>query len=341
MVGQRSSGKEGPSGIVFLFWLMLVAGPWLFPDDARAVDCPGTHAVGYRTLALADGREVSVWYPATSDAKSAEDGRRDDASPPLAACASRWPLVLFSHGLAGCNEQAVFITAEIARHGYVVVAPNHRDAICGIALTRKLGGREGRQPSFFLPQQWTADAWRDRMLDLRNALRLVLHDPALGRAVDPGRIGLMGHSLGGYTVVGMAGGWQDWNLPGVRAVLAFSPYVLPYLVQGRLAHLRVPVMYQGGEFDLGITPNLVREGGAFDASASPKYLVELANATHMAWTNLPCRDHPRIADCLAAVPNARHVDDYAIAFLDRYLKSLPAPLLDGRGKGLEQYRKRK
>ncbi|HEY2345844.1 MAG TPA: dienelactone hydrolase family protein [Xanthomonadaceae bacterium] len=320
--------------------LSLLALAWC--GGARAA-CEGMYPVGYRTLSLADGREVSVWYPATrasaSTPHAGAPNRGEHADSPVATCAARWPLVLFSHGLAGCNEQAVFITEEIARHGYVVAAPNHRDAICGVVLERKFPGRPGStRPPFLQPQRWTADAWRERMLDLRETLRLVQGDAALGRAIDPTRVALMGHSLGGYTVLGMAGGWPDWSLPGVRAVLAFSPYVLPYLAQHRLAQLRVPVMYQGGTYDFGITPNVVRPGGAYDASAAPKYLVELAGATHMAWTNLPCSDHRLVADCLAAVTNARLVDAYAIAFLDRHLKGEHAPLLDESGDGLAAYR---
>ena len=301
-----------------------------FGANARAAECGGPFAVGFRKLSLADGRDVSVWYPLPSASSGAND-RAAQGCP-------RLPLVLFSHGLAGCGTQSVFITEEIARHGYVVAAPDHRDAICGTGLLRKLRDRSAAtKPSFLEPQLWTDAAWRDRMLDLRETLRVVLADPELEHAIDASRIGLMGHSLGGYTVIGMAGAWPGWDLPGVRAVLAFSPYVEAYIAQDRLAQLRVPVMYQDGTLDLGIASHVVGPGGAYAKSPAPKYLVELADATHMAWTNLPCGDSDT-ADCLAAVPNARLVDDYAIAFLDRDLKGQPSPLLDGRGVGLAEYR---
>ncbi|MBS0194696.1 MAG: dienelactone hydrolase family protein [Proteobacteria bacterium] len=298
--------------------------------------------MGQRQLALPDGREIALWYPAASDAKDAR----------IAACAARWPLVLFSHGVFGCNEQAIYITQEIARHGYIVAAPNHRDAICGIATRRTFPSPpDSDRPAFLDPAIWKAKAWRERMLDLRDTLRSVQADPELGRAIDFDRIGLMGHSLGGYTVLGMAGGWPGWGLSAgkssdesrsrVRAVLAFSPFVQPFLAQRRLRELRVPVMYQGGSLDFGMTPNLVRAGGAYDVSRAPKYLVEFAAASHLLWTNLPCDGYARIAACLAAVPNARGVDAYALAFLDRYLKAVAAPLLDGKGDGLRAYRFRR
>jgi malonyl CoA-acyl carrier protein transacylase len=50
----------------------------------------------------------------------------------------------------------------------------------------------------------------------------------LYRRVDTERIGAIGHSLGGYTVLGLAGGRASWREQRVRAVLGLSPYVAPY-----------------------------------------------------------------------------------------------------------------
>jgi predicted dienelactone hydrolase len=131
-------------------------------------------------------------------------------------------------------------------------------------------------------------------------------------------VGLIGHSLGGYTVLGLAGGWPSWRRPEVKAVLAWSPYCAPFLAHGDLVGLRVPVMYQGGTIDLGITPSVVRPGGCFDRTASPTYLVELEGAGHFAWTNL----NHRFDDTITA---------YSIAFLRKYLE-------DGDGAALGRQR---
>lgn len=69
--------------------------------------------------------------------------------------------------------------------------------------------------------------------------------------------------------------------------------------------------------------------------------VELAEARHMAWIKLTCRDCAHVAVCLAAVPRARLVDGFAIALLDRHIKDRPAPLLDGLGTDLLRYRVRR
>ena len=58
-------------------------------------------------------------------------------------------------------------------------------------------------------RRWTDQSEIDRLHDLRAVIRLIANDPQLARIVDVSRIGAVGHSLGGYTVVGMAGGWAD------------------------------------------------------------------------------------------------------------------------------------
>jgi predicted dienelactone hydrolase len=41
------------------------------------------------------------------------------------------PLILFSHGLGGCETQSTFLTQGLAEAGYVVVGVRHADARCG------------------------------------------------------------------------------------------------------------------------------------------------------------------------------------------------------------------
>ena len=324
-------------------WLCLCCLSCAASARAQAAGCDGPFSVAYRTLSLADGREVSVWYPTLSKrpdpALRHRDADRLDAAP-VAAC-ERWPLILFSHGMAGCATQAVFITEQIARQGYVVAAPNHHDAICGRDTRDQRWRRDSTQPSFLLPGLWDARARRDRVADLRETVQLVcVHDPDLSRAIDASAASaLMGHSLGGYTVIGMAGGWTGrWRMPGVRAVLAFSPYVEPFIAHHRLGQLQVPVMYQGGTLDFGITPSVERDGGAYALSPAPKFFLDLAGATHVAWTDWLCRDADSVSGCLADTPNAKLIDAYALAFLDHFLKGRPEPLLTGKGDGLAIWR---
>ncbi|HXY25047.1 MAG TPA: hypothetical protein VEI73_10380 [Candidatus Acidoferrum sp.] len=150
------------------------------------------------------------------------------------------------------------------------------------------------------------------------------------------KIGLAGHSLGGYTVVGIAGGWQSWIDPRIRAVLALSPYVMPFQVKSTLGNVHVPLMYQGGTLDVGITPFLEGPKGAYAAANSPVYFVKLKAAAHLAWAN--CGNERTTQSCLANVANARLIADYGIAFFDRYLKGLHEPFLEQINSSLAEYK---
>jgi predicted dienelactone hydrolase len=151
------------------------------------------------------------------------------------------------------------------------------------------------------------------------------------------RVGAVGHSLGGYTVVGMAGGWASWATPQVKAVVALSPYVAPFVAHGTIGKLAAPVMYQGAQFDWGITPALEGPDGAFARSAAPKFFVKLRRGTHFEWTNFLCSGQPNVEACLRNNRNAYLITRYTAEFLDRYLKDRPSPGLAAGASGLEKY----
>ena len=327
--------------ILALVLAAFAAGAWL---PASAADCGGRFSAGYRVLPLDDGRKLAVWYPSAAaeqppvgSTTSRGFAARVAKDAPPAAC-PRVPLVLFSHGWGGCALQSIFITEELARTGYVVAAPDHADAACRIGTDEVNLGRMRVDRSFLDPASWNERSEIGRLHDLRSSIRAVQADAQLARIADTSRIGAVGHSLGGYAVLGMAGGWPTWKTPQVRAVLALSPYALPFLLKGSLAGLQVPVMYQGAALDWGMTTSLEGPQGAYAASAPPKYFVKLAGGTHFEWTNMACAGTPDVAACLRARPNAALIDRYGIAFLDRHLKGKPAELLASPGRGLDAYR---
>ena len=211
---------------------------------------------------------------------------------PPAAC-PRVPLVLFSHGLGGCGLQSTFLTEELARRGYVVAAPDHADAAtCGIdGEALRLQNLRTEQP-LLEPARWTEQSEIGRLHDLRATIAKVSSDPALARIADTTRIGAVGHSLGGYAVLALGGAWPTWRTHEVKAVVALSPFVMPFIAHGTLPKLAVPVMYQGAEFDWGMTPAIEGPKGAFAASPAPRYYVRLRGGTHVEWTNLGCLGTP-------------------------------------------------
>ena len=209
----------------------------------------------------------------------------------------------------------MFFTEALAQRGYIVVAPNHLDAHCD-------GDTQPPSPSeqsFAKPENWTPDTYSSRRDDLRSVLDFVLANPTLAPHVDVARIGGAGHSLGGYSMMAMAGAWPSWTDARYRAILLFSPYSAPFLTQGTVGQIRIPVMYQGGQLDIGITPYISRPGGVYDSSNRAKYFVEFYGAGHLAWTNASAQDR-----------SAKQINDYGIAFLDEYLKGEPQRLLNAK-----------
>jgi len=315
---------------------ILLAPVLSFASGANAQSaCRYPYSVGF-TVATIAGLRVALWYP-TAAMPSPYDYNGQlsgivakDAAP---ACGPV-PLVVFSHGLGGCGTQSLFFTEELARHGYFVAAPDHDDAtFCTVDNTRGNPGNLRPPVPLRDPNAWTDQTYVDRRDDLEGLLDALLVDPVYAITINASAIGAAGHSLGGYTVLGLGGAWASWKDPRVKAVLAFSPYIQPFWSQGTLPTMQVPVMYQGAQFDIGETPWLQGPNGAYAQSNPPKYFAELRAASHFIWSNVACSKTGTVQACLA-LANPSLIDAYAIAFLDAYLKGRFSPLLSGGGVGL-------
>jgi predicted dienelactone hydrolase len=250
-----------------------------------ALGCATLPAKTRESVSIA-GLNVAVWEQPAA------------ASVPAAAR----PVIIFSHGFHGCYIQSDFLMTALAAAGYIVFAPNHRDATCAAGRGSWL---ERPALPFGQPARWDDSTYRNRAEDIRLLIAALHTDSRFADRLDWSRLALAGHSLGGYTVLGLAGAWPSWKLPEIKAVLALSPYVQPFLARGTLGGLTVPVMYQGGTRDWGITPALRGSSGAYDQTPKPKYFIEFKNATHLAWTDLGSRDRPAITA-------------YSLGFLDDY-----------------------
>lgn len=230
------------------------------------------------------------------------------------------PLILFSHGFGGCAQQSSTLTQALADAGYAVLAPNHKDQGCERYITSGWLGAawaamtgKGPDKSFSDHAAWDATTEVSRRDDMNALLAYALHDARYKDAIDPSHIALMGHSLGGYTVLGMAGGWSEWRDPRVKAVLALAPFSTPFLDKATLGQIKAPVMYQVGTKDSLVGPELVAQ--SYAQTKAPRYFVVLERASHYAFTELDQDYQTTIAK-------------YAIGFFDRELLHKPAPVLD-------------
>jgi predicted dienelactone hydrolase len=147
----------------------------------------------------------TVWYPVTPAAGLQETQQfigsarspqflagKAAVNAPLAAAPAKFPLILLSHGSGGSAAQLGWLGPELARHGYIVVAVNHP-------------GNNALEP-------YTAEGfvlWWERATDLSNAINQIVVDATFGARIDQTRIGAAGFSLGGYTVLALAGARID------------------------------------------------------------------------------------------------------------------------------------
>lgn len=273
-----------------------------------------------------------LWYP-TKAAEERFDYRGQigavakDAEP----APGRHPVIVFSHGFLGGADQVLFLTEELARHGYIVAAVDHADA------NRAKRTQPLPVPNFADAKSWNDTKFRDRRDDLAALLDLVLAwdgdgQQPLHQRVQRSAIGAAGHSLGGYSVFGWAGAWPAWKDERIKAVCLYSPYTMPFITQGQPANVALPVMFQGGTWDWAITPFLAP---VYERLSSPKYSLVLKRETHFGWTNLVSVGKTT-AECVRQ-GNPKLIAEFSVAFFDRHLRNAPAPRLEQRDESLASF----
>lgn len=160
-----------------------------------------THNVGVRYLEVdVPGRsvplKVTVWYPAYSGGRKiligdSENFKGTEAWYEAPILDGHFPLILVSHGLGGNVAGLSWLTTALAEAGFIVAGPNHPGTTTGDATP------EG-----------TARIW-ERTADISAMLTNLLGDPAWGKHIDSQRVGALGYSLGGGTVLLLAGARVD------------------------------------------------------------------------------------------------------------------------------------
>lgn len=315
----------------FLCVLSCVAG---CADDAGPEDegapqpappeAAGPYAIGVTTVEVQSGDRtlpVEVWYPARGGGEPAEyvlkvgvlelarlpspRGARRDAQ--LDRRGAPYPAVVFSHGNGGTRIQSVYLTEYLVTHGFVVAAPDHVGNTFAEQVNKALA----------IPP---AEAAALRPGDVSRALDALLErsdapDGTLSGSTDASRLGVAGHSFGGYTTLRVAGatidtaavlaeclaggglicdGWENVEMPASQAdprfvsALAHAPGGAQAMYGGNrngFADVSMPVMIQGGTTD-AITPWATEQEAPFDSLPAPKSLLGIEKAGHFTFSDM-------------------------------------------------------
>jgi predicted dienelactone hydrolase len=144
-----------------------------------------------------------VWYPAEAGLEEKDQyigdpplfyAGRAAKDAPLAPSWGTYPLVALSHGTGGSALQTAWLGTYLAARGYIVVAVNHpgNNVVTG-----------------YTPQGFVE--WWERARDISLVISEMLADRRFGTKIDHERIGAAGFSLGGYTMMELAGATTDFN----------------------------------------------------------------------------------------------------------------------------------
>ena len=216
----------------------------------------GPHQVAASTTEAADQARghlfpIEIWSPVQSGVR---------------------PLIVFSHFSGGHGRTATYLCTHLDSHGYVVAAMDHSEVVAPDLARRADETAEERAARINA-------IIASRVPDVRFLL-----DHLLGGAadveLDAARIGLVGHSFGGWTV--LATPEVDSR---VRSVVALAPggssSPRPGILPLRLSFdwgRDVPTMYLAAENDVPIPLAGVYE--LFDRTPSSKRMFVLRRADH-------------------------------------------------------------
>jgi dienelactone hydrolase len=160
------------------------------PGSAPSRRC----AVGVRDLGFSRGVDrplpTRVWYPASG-------GTPGSVTAAAAPARGRFPVVVFSHGLASQPNDYAAMLVRWARAGFVVAAPIYPHTSHGTADFNSYD---------IVNQPADASQVLTQLLALNGSA-----DPLSGR-LDPDRVAAAGHSAGGITTVGLFSAARDARL---------------------------------------------------------------------------------------------------------------------------------
>ncbi len=224
----------------------------------------------------APGLTALLHYPCLQASRLTPFGPYElDVSVDAALAPGRFPLVVISHGSGGSPLLYRSVSLLLARSGFIVALAKHPG--------NSLGDNDlAESPLVF----------RERPRQLIALLNALVQDSTLGGAIATEPITAIGHSLGGYTVLCVAGGepWSRSRQPipvphdsRIGALVLMAPACGPFLAPHALDAVSAPILALTAEHD-ELTPDAeVRAALAGVPDRSRVTVRTVPNAGHFSF----------------------------------------------------------
>ena len=212
------------------------------------------HFVGYRSVALTDDHlgltfPLAILYPTRTPEKAESVGPyRLNVARDAPIKEGRFPLVVISHGSGGSPFVYRALAHHLARSGFIVGLPEHPHN------NKNDNSWEG-----------TLENLTARPRHLCLAIRFLFEAPQFANSVKPTDVAIIGHSMGGYTALALAGGrptsfpaeakdGQPQSIPVVpddriTALVLLAPATGWFRQAGALRDVGVPILMLLAEKD--------------------------------------------------------------------------------------------
>jgi predicted dienelactone hydrolase len=283
--------------------LLMAQSAWSFQAGWRQMEVPGAAAAGGATT-------VALYYPTQAPARPIPMGPFTPniaiGAPPQATVKG---LIVLSHGTGGSELGHGTLAQALAEAGYLVAALRHP--------------RDNWQDRSLLDES-AETYFAERPRQASRVIDALLADPQwagrIARDARGPRVGALGHSAGGYTVLALAGAQPDPARvrahcdanraadpifcrtgraseasaataaapsladPRVRAVAALAPVGVVFTAES-LSRIRLPVLVVEAENDRWLVPRFHSEWIARNLPGAE--LRRVPNAWHFAFMDTP------------------------------------------------------
>ena len=230
---------------ITLFFTFLLIPPFL---SAQTIQENNMNSyVGHRHLTIVDDEKnisfpVLIMYPTHIPSKQISLGPFVIHSTQGAPVGDgKYPIIIISHGTGGTHLGYLTIAQYLTEHGYIVAMPEH------YGNNHNNNDLEG-----------TMSNLENRPRHISLVIDALSGDPQLKDHGQHNNVAIIGHSMGGYTALAVAGG-EPWSESKekvkvradnrIKALVLLAPATYWYIPESSLDNINIPIFMLTAEHD--------------------------------------------------------------------------------------------